>query len=132
MLKSILFALFLTPTIAFAETPARQIDFSMVINDLMGPAQDCDAVDAQGRCSKGVPMTLGRLVAEALLVPAKDEPLTKSAHKGALAIKLFSAGKISLPADDIALIEDCLPKLGFHTVIINNALKELDPDKAGG
>lgn len=131
MLKYLAIALLLS-TAAFAETPPRQIDFSFALQDLMGPAEDCDGIDKDGKCNKSVPMTLGRLSAEALLIPDKSDTLGKQVEKGDLARQVWKGGKISLSIDEVKLIEDSLSKLGFHTVVIADALKELDPDYKAG
>lgn len=130
MVSSLISVILLTSSVYAAGAPARSIDFSLVLNDLVGPAPDCNAVDPKThQCTATVNLTLGRFAAEALSMPDPKDALATTIRKGALAQKLFSAGKLTLPSDDITLIEECIPKLNYRPVVVTNAMKELDPDK---
>ena len=129
MLKYVLIFFFFVVGNAFAADSA--IDFSTVLVDLSGPALDCDAVAADGKCSKTIPLTLGRLCSEALSLPVKGGLLSDSIKRGSLALKVFKADKISLTAEEIQLIEKALPEIQIRTVVLTQAIELLDPALIG-
>ena len=121
------FALLASSAIA-AEAP--HIDMMTVITDLHGkPIPDgSQATPADPQCQKCSPLTLGVVVATALLTDRKDEPNLSAldkAKRGLLAMRIVNDKAAALTAPQISEIERLLNV--WPPLIVARALPLIDP-----
>lgn len=111
--------------------PSRKIDFTTVLLNLDGlPFEDCKKASKDGsKCEDGfsVPMTLGRMAANALSVPDRAITYADQTLRGRLSSQVIDGNAVELSVDDIKLIKDQIAKLGFNAVAVFHATQILDP-----
>jgi hypothetical protein len=129
------------PGVALAEAPKPYtIDMTTVLKDLKGaPIPDSSqAVSVPGPdgkptmdCSKCGPLTLGDVVASALLMDRRDEPNLSTidkAKRGYLAEKILGNKAVTLTGPQVTEIEKLLS--AWPPLIVNDALPLIDPAEA--
>lgn len=129
-MKRIFFALSLLATPAFAAEAPRTIDMTTVITDLHGkPLPDGTQVTADDpQCTKCSPLTLGVVVASALLADRKDEPNLSAidkAKRGALALRILNEKAAVLTATQASEITRLLTV--WTPLVVARALPLIDP-----
>jgi hypothetical protein len=132
MKQLILASLLLAASSALAaEPPApRTIDMTAVITDMHGkPLPDGAQASADDpRCEKCAPLTLGAVIASALLADRKDEPgvsTIEKAKRGSLAMRVIDDKAAVLNASQVADITRLLSV--WSPLIIARAMPLIDP-----
>lgn len=121
-----------------SSTSASAIDFTKPLLNEEGVAftvcvkYDIMALGQQtGRCIDETPLTLGRMVFEALNVAEASTPPDAIVARGLLALKVREAKDLDLDDKQRDLIKTSLfaaaQKLGYKPVVIVQALRIIDP-----
>jgi hypothetical protein len=132
MIRAIILAALFAAAPAFADPPAaRTIDMTAVITDMHGkPIPDASQAAADDpKCDKCGPLTLGTVVASALLAERKDEPNLSTldkAKRGALAVRVLDDKAAVLTTTQIAEIVRLLNI--WSGLVIARAIPLLDPN----
>lgn len=131
MIRALVVAALIASAPAFADTPVRTIDMTTVITDMHGKAIP-DATQAtadDSKCDKCGPLTLGTVVATALLADRKDEPnlaTVDKAKRGALAVRILDDRAAVLTATQIAEVVRLLNI--WSGLVVARAVPLLDPN----
>jgi hypothetical protein len=107
---------------------AAEIDFSTIIQGPDGPFKECRQYDQTGgKCLELIDLTLRRLCVTAAALPEKDAPIVEQVKHGKLASDLVAADRMALSAEDVAFLKRNIAKLGYSTMAVYQAIKQLDP-----
>lgn len=129
-MKRLILAALLLSVPAFAAEAPRTIDMTTVITDLHGkPLPDGSKATADDpKCEKCAPLTLGTVVASALLAERKDEPnlsTVDKAKRGVLAMRIVDDKAAVLTAPQVSEIERLLN--AWSLLVVARALPLIDP-----
>lgn len=108
---------------------ATEIDFSKMVLDQDGrPFTDCLEwnKEAPPQCAKLVDMTLGRLAFMSLNVPEQGAAPADVVKRGNLALKLYTAKRIDVTADEVETIKSALGKRALTPIALIRANEMLD------
>lgn len=118
---------------ALIATPALALDFSQPVLNLDGtPGMVCaepDKTDPR-KCFREEPLTIGRIVATALLTKAPDDKadIVEIAKRGDLAARIYNGKEpVGLTAEDVVLIKSRLPLTQYNAYVLAQVLKAIDP-----
>lgn len=125
--------LFATPALAQTPKPPVPVDMTTVLTDLKGaPIPDGSQAATNAECKqdfqKCPPLTLGTVIASALLMDRKDEPNLSTidkAKRGYLAKEVLDNKAVVLSPAQVTEIEKLLSV--WSPLIINDALPLIDP-----
>lgn len=122
--------LFCAPAFATEAPAARTIDMTTVITDLHGkPVPDGTQVTPDDpKCEKCAPLTLGTVIANALLADRRDEPNLSAidkAKRGVLAMRIVDDTAAVLTAPQVSEIERLLNI--WSPLVVARALPLIDP-----
>jgi hypothetical protein len=107
-----------------AMAQGRQIDFQTVMLDENDkPMMEC--IDPQD-CKDRRPLTLGIVAMRSLANPEQGLDGAKSLKRGQLALRVYKAGPLSLPAEEIAEIKERITKM-YGPLVVARAFDILDP-----
>lgn len=118
------------PVFAAEALPPRTIDMTTPITDLHGkPLPDgSQATQDDPKCEKCTALTLGTVVASALLAERKDEPnlsAVDKAKRGVLAMRIVDDKAAVLTAPQVSEIERLLTV--WSPLVVARALPLIDP-----
>lgn len=112
-------------------TPALAVDMTTVIHDQHGkPVTDTSQASAEDpTCKQCTSLTLGSVVAAALLADRKEENLSaiEKAKRGVLAMKVATGKDVSLNAKETADIVRLLSV--WPPLVVSQAIPLIDPNQ---
>lgn len=130
MRQGIIAVLCLASSVAIAADDPRKINFTTILLDQdNAPITECIDSPAPkdfADCKSKQPVTLGVISMRALVAGEQGLAQDESLKRGQLALSVYKANAVQLPAEDIALIKKQIAK-NYSPLMVLRTFQILDP-----